>query len=69
MALALIEIVSASKVDNKEGIVGWVKTFNNKYLYVGCRNFMAYIYLPINIFAMPYYVIQQFNEGIGWNAE
>jgi hypothetical protein len=69
MALALIEIVSASKVDNKEGIVGWVKTFSNKYLYLGCRNFMAYVYLPINIFAMPYYVVQQLNEGVGWDAE
>lgn len=65
MALALIEIVSSSKVDNREGIVGWVKTFNNKYLYIGCRNFMAYVYTPINAFAMPYYAVQQFCDGIG----
>lgn len=69
MALALIEIVSSSKIDNREGIVGWVKTFNNKYLYLGCRNFMAYVYTPINAFAMPYYAVQQFCDGIGWDVE
>ena len=69
MALALIEIVSSSKIDNREGIVGWVKTFNSKYLYLGCRNFMAYVYTPINAFAMPYYAVQQFCGGIGWNVD
>jgi hypothetical protein len=65
MALSLTELASGSGQNNKEGFIGWVKTFNNDYLYKGCKNFMNYCYIPIQMFAMPYYVVQTFCDAFG----
>lgn len=65
MGLTLAELCSGSGDNNSQGIIGWVKTFNNKYLYRACKNFMAYLYLPLNFFVMPYYAMQSLAEGLG----
>jgi hypothetical protein len=64
LALTLKEICSGSKGDTL-GLVGWVKTYNNKFAYNSAKNFIAYIYLPTNYFFMPLYAVQQFAFGIG----
>ncbi|MDR2823488.1 MAG: APC family permease [Mycoplasmataceae bacterium] len=64
MGLTLTELCSGSGEANSQGIIGWVKTFNSRFLYQGCKNFMAYLYLPINFFVMPYYAIYTLIQGI-----
>ncbi len=56
LGLCLTELCSTS-TKNKLGIIGWIKTFCNNYLYQIGKKFMAYIYLPINFFVMPYYSV------------
>lgn len=68
MGLTLAEICSAN-TQNDQGIIGWVKTFNNKFLYKGAKNFMAYIYLPLNFFVMPYYAIMTIQDAFGWSLD
>jgi len=65
MAMTLVEICSANKTANDEGIVGWVKTFCHKYFYLAARNFMSYIYLPINFFCMSVYGVQSIQHAVG----
>lgn len=62
MALALIEIASARN-DNLS-MIGWCKTFNSRIIYKACKNFMFYVYLPLNYFVMPLYVIMAFQDGV-----
>ncbi|MGL5308601.1 MAG: APC family permease [Metamycoplasmataceae bacterium] len=63
MALALIE-VAGGKNDNLS-LIGWCKTFNSRIMYKAAKNFMFYIYLPLNYFFMPLYFIIQLQDGIG----
>lgn len=65
MAMTLVEICSANSQANDEGIVGWVKTFCHKYFYQASRNFMSYIYLPINFFCMSVYGVQSIQHAVG----
>lgn len=62
MALALIEIASVRN-DNLS-IISWVKVFNRRWLYHGCKNFMTYLYLPLTFFFMPLYFICSIQDGI-----
>lgn len=62
MALALIEIASARN-DNLS-IIGWCQTFNSRFTYKACKNFMVYIYLPLTYFFMPLYTIMSIQDGI-----
>lgn len=62
LALCLTELCSASNA-NKLGIIGWIKIFCNDYLYQAGKKFMAYLYLPINFFIMPYYAIMTLQEA------
>lgn len=66
MGISLIEIAGASK-NNNLGIVEWVKDFGNKFFFHAAKFFMAFIYLPINFFIMPYYVVQTIQDAFGWN--
>ena len=61
MALALIEIASVRN-DNLS-IISWVKVFNRRWLYHGCKNFMTYLYLPLTFFFMPLYFICSIQDG------
>ncbi|MGL5732769.1 MAG: APC family permease [Metamycoplasmataceae bacterium] len=63
MALALVEVASARN-DNLS-LIGWCKTFNSRIMYKAAKNFMFYIYLPLNYFFMPLYFIIQLQDGIG----
>ena len=63
MALALIEVISARN-DNLS-FLGWVKTFNSKTTFKAAKNFMFYIYLPLNYFYMPLYFFQSIQDGFG----
>lgn len=67
MGLALVEVSSVNTSDNL-GVVGWVKTFCNKFLYKTAKNFMAFLYLPLNFFLMPYYAVMMFQDAFGWQA-
>lgn len=62
MAMALIEIASARN-DNLS-IIGWCQTFNNRYIYKACKNFMVYLYIPLTFFYLPLYFIQSIQNGI-----
>ncbi len=62
MALAIVEICSASKDDLS--VIGWCKKFNSKFVYKSCKNFMFYIFLPFVYFIMPYYVIKTFQDAV-----
>lgn len=62
MSLALIEIASARN-DNLS-MIGWTQTFNNRFVYKACKNFMAYIYLPLTYFYMPLYVVMSVQDGV-----
>ncbi|TDO20415.1 amino acid transporter [Mycoplasma testudineum] len=66
MALALIEIVSATKKDDDLSFIGWNKLFNSVWIFKASKNFMLYIYLPLNFFYMPLYFIQTIQDAI-WN--
>ncbi len=68
MGLSLAEVSSAN-ISGNLGVVGWVKTFCNKFLYKASKNFMAFIYLPLNFFLMPYYAIMMFQDAFGWQTE
>jgi len=65
LAMCLTELSEGAGEKNKEGFLGWIKTFNNNFLYRGCKNFMSYVYLPLNIFAMPLYAVQIFSDAFG----
>jgi hypothetical protein len=41
LTFALVEICSGSGENNNQGIVGWVRKFNSKFLYMGTKNFMT----------------------------
>lgn len=62
MALALIEIASAR--NDNFSIIGWCQTFNSRFTYKACKNFMTYIYLPLTFFFMPLYSIMSIQDGI-----
>lgn len=62
MGLALIEIASARN-DNLS-MIGWCQTFNSRFVYKACKNFMFYVYLPLTYFFMPLYTILSFQDGI-----
>jgi uncharacterized membrane protein YhdT len=64
MALCLAEIVSGQKTQSNLGIAAWVKTFNTKYLYNSCKNFVAYIYTPVILVSLAYYFVQAIFQGI-----
>lgn len=68
MGISLSEIASADTKSNL-GIISWVKTFCHKYLYKFAKNFMAYLYLPINFFIMPYYAIMMIQDAFGWQTQ
>lgn len=68
MGISLIEINSASKNANL-GVIGWIKDFGNKFLFKSGKYFMAFIYLPINLFVMPLYVVQTIQDAFGWQTE
>ena len=67
MGLALIEVSSVNTSSNL-GVVGWVKQFCNKFLYKTAKNFMAFLYLPLNFFIMPYYAVMMFQDAFGWQT-
>ncbi len=62
LALALIDITSVRN-DNLS-IIGWTKTFNSKFIYKSCKNFIFFIYSTIKYFFMPLYCAQAFQDGI-----
>lgn len=71
MAIALIEIVSKGS-DNLSSdnlsLIGWAKKFNNSFIFRCCKNFMFFIYMPLEYFYLPYYTIislQNMLKGFG----
>ncbi len=68
MGVSLAEIASAT-TDSNLGIISWVKNFCHKYLYKVSKYFMAFLYLPLNFFLMPYYVVIQFQDALGWQTQ
>lgn len=68
MGVSLAEIASANTNSNL-GIISWVQAFCHKYLFKISKYFMALIYLPLNFFLMPYYVVMQFQDAFGWQTQ
>ena len=67
MGLALVEVSSANSYGNL-GLIGWIKTFCHKFLYKSAKNFMAFLYLPICFFIMPYYAVMMLQDAFGWQS-
>lgn len=63
MGLALVEI-SSVRNDNLS-LLGWTKTFNKRKTFKASKNFMLYLYLPLNLFYMPLYFIMSLQDGLG----
>lgn len=68
MGVSLAEIASGT-TDSNLGVVSWVKNFCHKYLFKVSKYFMAFLYLPLNFFLMPYYVVMQFQDAFGWQTQ
>ncbi|MGL4768858.1 MAG: APC family permease [Mycoplasmoidaceae bacterium] len=64
MALSLIEIAGASPKNNLS-FIGWCRVFNKPIIYKAAKNFMVFIYIPINYFFIPFYILMQLSQGIG----
>lgn len=64
MSLSLVEV--SSKGSGNLSMIGWSKNFNNKIIYKACKNFMFYIYTPLTFFFMPLYVINAFQDSLGY---
>lgn len=64
MGVTLTELSSGSKQNNKEGTIGWVKTFCNNYMYKVARCFMTWIYSPLSFFFLPYYALLSIQDGV-----
>lgn len=62
MALALVEVASGRN-DNLS-VIGWCQTFCSRYVYKACKNFMAFVYLPLSYFFLPLYVILSIQDGV-----
>lgn len=69
LALALAEICSGSGHDNQQGIIGWVRTYCNKFLYLGSKNFMTYLHLPIYFMILPIYMVIMLQQAFGFHAD
>jgi hypothetical protein len=69
LALAIGEICSGTGRNNKQGIIGWVRTYCNKFLYLGAKNFMTYLHLPIYFMIMPIYLVIMLQQAFGFQAE
>lgn len=67
MGISLLE-VSSNSPDNNGGLIAWVKRYNNNFLYRVSKNFMAYIYLPINFAIMPLYAVMTLQDAFGWQT-
>ncbi len=65
MGIALIEIASNSKHSDL-GILHWNKNMNNEFIYKMAKNFMAYCYLPIVYFGLPFYVVMMLQNAYGF---
>lgn len=68
MAIALIEV--SSKGNDNLSLIGWTKRFNSKFIYKCCKNFMFYIFMPLEYFYLPYFAIisiQNMLKGFGVN--
>lgn len=68
MGVSLIE-VSSVKSEQNGGVVAWNKIFNNAYIFKAAKNFMAYVYLPLNFFLMPYYSVMTIQDAFGWQTQ
>lgn len=69
LAMALAEICSGSGHDNQQGIIGWVRTYCNKFLYLGSKNFMTYLHLPIYFMILPIYLVIMLQQAFGFQAD
>ena len=63
MAIALIDIASQSKKDNR-GFLSWIRKFNSLFTYKLAKNFFAFFYIPINWFILPVYLFQSLQSGL-----
>lgn len=68
MGVSLTEVASATTNSNL-GSISWVKNFCHKYIYKAAKNFMAFLYLPLNFIIMPYYAVLQFQDAFGWQTQ
>lgn len=62
MGLALVEITS--KDSNNLGLINWCQRFCSPFIASCCKYFIVFIYLPLNYFFMPAYVVQSFQDGL-----
>ncbi len=64
MALALMEMCGACSASGDKGFMEWNRTFNRRWIYYGCKNFMTFVFMPTTFFFMPLYGLQSVLDGI-----
>ncbi len=64
MALALMEMCGACSASGDKGFMEWNRTFNRRWIYYGCKNFMTFVFMPTTFFFMPLYGLQSILDGI-----
>ncbi|GAA5414414.1 APC family permease [Ureaplasma ceti] len=65
MAIALIDIASQSKKDNR-GFLSWIRKFNSLMVYKMAKNYFLYFYVPTNWFIVPVYLLQSLQSGLAY---
>ena len=69
LTLAIGEICSGSGHKNDQGFIGWVRAYCNKFLYLGSKNFMTYLHLPIYYLVLPMYLVMVLQQAFGFQVE
>lgn len=67
VAFSLVEICSIKYDRPALGLLGWVKVFNNRFMYRCSKYFISYCYWPILIYSLSIYFIQSICLGLNWN--
>lgn len=63
MAISLIEVASNKKGNDNLSLIGWCKRFNNEFIFKCCKNFMFYVFVPLEFFYMPFYITQSLQNA------
>lgn len=69
IAFSLIEVCSIKYDRPALGMLGWVKVFNNKFIYRCCKYYLCYCYWPTIIYALAIYFTQSICLAFDWNIQ
>lgn len=67
IAFSLGEICSIKYDRPALGLLGWVKTFNNRFIYRCCKYYLCFCYWPILTFGLTIYFVESICLAFNWN--